>query len=271
MTIDHSGTLGALARSLRHGSVIQTAKDFRDQLGFERRANAVRGVFDSFEAAARSAPADVKIGYDHPEHATMYDGRLGELVPSDYPVLFWFSRLLPETSSLLDLGGHVGLLYHGFARRLIIPPSYRWLICDVPHIVERGRAEAVRRGTLQLHFTTEWLDGDGSDVLLASGVLQYLEEPIAERLRRWKRLPDHVIISNTPMYQGPAYVTLQNTHLSYNPYQVFNRVELVRSIEALGYEVRDAWRTDRSLRVPLHPERTVESYQGLYFRRLPGR
>jgi len=260
-------TLRAAARALRAGSPLQTARDLRAHLRFPRQSNAVRGVFDTFAAAAASAPADRKVGYDHPGHAEMYDHRLGELVIADYPALFWVARLLPDLSSLFDYGGHVGLLYYGFAKRLAFPPGFRWLVCDMPGTAQRGRVLADRAGAVPLHFTSEWPAGDGSGLLVASGVLQYVEAHLAERLRLWERLPAHVLINNTPMYDGPAYVTLQNTHLSYNPYRVFNRAELIRSIEALGYRLRDAWRHDRWLRVPLHPERAVEAYQGLFFER----
>lgn len=246
---------------------IRTARDVRDHFRFPRVSNTVRGVYPDFATAARAAPRDRKLGYDHASHAEMYDHRIGKLAIGDYPTLFWLSRVLPESASVFDFGGHVGLHYYGFAPRLTLPPELAWVVCDVPSTVARGRTLAAARGAANLRFTAEWGDGDGSDVLIASGVLQYVEEDLAARLRRWTRLPRHVIVATTPMYDGPSYVTLQNTDLSYCPYRVFNRGELVSSIEALGYEVVDAWSTERSLRVPFRPERSVRAYQGIYLRR----
>src|SRR5690349_1798985 len=40
------------------------------------RAHLFRGVYDSFEAAARAAPGSKPIGYDHPGPAAMYRNNL---------------------------------------------------------------------------------------------------------------------------------------------------------------------------------------------------
>ncbi len=183
MTIDHSGTLGALARSLRHGSVIQTAKDLRDHLRFEHRAKrGARGIATSWGSPASSAPPDRKVGYDHPEHATMYDDRLGELVVADFPVLYWLSRLQGEnlmTASAISAGTSASSLPGVSQAPATIPPSFRWLVCDVPHTVEQGRAVAARsrRAAAPLHHRVAGWGWSLGYLLLASGVLQYLEEP----------------------------------------------------------------------------------------------
>src|SRR5512138_280114 len=93
------GALGALLRGVSPGAWMRFARDLRDHLGFVRTANAVRGLYPDFAAAARAAPRGRTIGYDTARHAEMYDHRLERLLIGDYPTLFWFSRLLPEVST----------------------------------------------------------------------------------------------------------------------------------------------------------------------------
>jgi putative methyltransferase (TIGR04325 family) len=229
---------------------------------FPHLVNAVRGSYGSFAEAAAAAPQKGNVGYDSDQHAVMYDARIGKLLISDYAVLFWLAQIQQQLTSVFDLGGHVGVLYYGVEKRLRLPESLRWLVCDVPTTVARGRELARTKGATALEFTTEWKDGDGCDLLLASGVLQYLEWDLAERLAAWSKPPRYIIVNNTPMYEGRAYVTLQNTELSYNPYRAFNRSQLIGSLEGHGYVLRDAWRTDRALEVPLRPELRIDAYQG---------
>jgi putative methyltransferase (TIGR04325 family) len=234
---------------------------------FERSPNAVRGVFHSFEEARASAPASQRVGYDHPELARMYDGRLSDLRAHDYPTLFWVDRLLGEGSSIFDFGGHVGVLYYGFRKHISRLASTAWRVCDVPEVIAYGKQLAVAQNAPTLSFTDRFEDGDGFDILLASGSLQYVEPSIASMVSRLTKKPRHIIVSNTPMYDGEAYVTLQNTIHSFNPYRVFNRSEFIRSLAELGYSVVDSWDAERSLTVPLHPECAVPMYPGLYFGR----
>jgi putative methyltransferase (TIGR04325 family) len=98
-------------------------------------------------------------------------------------------------------------------------------------------------------------------------VLQYLGDSLASILDSWQVAPRYVIVNNTPMFDGREYITLQNTGVSFNPYRVFNRQQLIGSLEAKGYVVRDQWRTDRSLNVPLRPELFVDAYQGFFMER----
>ena len=254
-------------KSARRGSVLRALRDLRRALLFPKLNNAVSGVYASFTDAREAVPRQGTLGYDSERHASMYDYRVGQLFISDYAVLFWLSQIHAQLSSVFDLGGHTGVLYYGFKERLKLADSLRWVVQDVPTTVERGRELARSRDNRSLEFTTAWEDGSGSDLLLASGVLQYLDWNMAEHLDKWKSAPRYILVNNTPMYEGPDYITLQNTGISYNPYRIFNRAALIGSLEQRGFVLRDTWRTDRSLDVPFHPERRVESYQGFFMER----
>jgi len=57
-----------------------------------------------------------------------------------------------------------------------------------------------------------------------------------------------------------------------SPYHVFNRREFIGSILEQGYELMDSWGISEphsgTLLIPFHPERSLHSYTGLYFRQL---
>ena len=84
-----------------------------------RDANLFRGVFETFDEAARSAPATRPLGYDNPDSAAMYVDRTRRTYPSDYPVMFWLQKLLARgCARLFDLGGHIGVSYYAYRRHL---------------------------------------------------------------------------------------------------------------------------------------------------------
>jgi putative methyltransferase (TIGR04325 family) len=240
-------------------------------LEFNRRfpewPGSYRGVFSSFDEARASAPSSRPVGYDHPELAKLYDARMDKAFPSDYPALFWLLRLRPEVSSLFDWGGHIGISYYAYNRYLQLPEGFRWCVGDVPAIIEAGRKLAESKGAKALSFTSEIADADGYDVFFANGVLQYVDTPLADSLRRLARRPPHLLVNKLPAAEGPGFVTLENTVHAFNPYRVFNRAEFVASISALGYELVDKWETpDVTLTLPLHRERSLHAYSGFYFR-----
>ena len=108
------------------------------------------------------------------------------------------------------------------------------------------------------------------DVVLASGSLQYLDDPAQwlATLSQRHGGPTHVLVNRVPLYEGETFVTLQNAGAVCYPQHVFNRADFFGSIARLGYELVDVWDDEvDSCRVPFHPERSIRAYKGLYFRR----
>ena len=233
---------------------------------FERWPGSYRGVFDSFAEARASAPSD-KLGFDHAELATLYDFRIGKAFPSDYPVLFWLARVLPGLRSVFDWGGHIGVSYYSYAKYLNFSDELCWCVADVPQIIKAGAELARARGATALRFTQDIADADGFDILLVNGVLQYVEKPLSESLAALRQRPPHLLINKVPLYDGPTFVTLENTVHSYNPYRVCNRAAFIDSITSQGYSVVDEWQTpDVTCHIPLHRDRSITAYSGFYFR-----
>jgi putative methyltransferase (TIGR04325 family) len=229
-----------------------------------------RGIFSTFDEALRSAPPNRARGFDHADYAKQFRERMQGIYSYDYPVLFWLAPTLRPGMRVFDYGGHVGVQFYSYQRYLKFPQPLRWLVCDVPAVVEAGRAIAREQGVDdRLAFTTEVPDADGADVFICAGALQFVERPLLhETLERLKKPPTHLLLNKLPLRDGAAFVTLQNAGPVYVAQHVFDRRAFLSSLDRAGYELIDQWE-DRvhSCRIPFHPERDVVHYSGLYLRR----
>lgn len=243
------------------------------KLGYEQLfskatgANLFRGVFSSFSEAVASAPSTKPIGYDHPEPAGMYVDRTHRVYSSDYPVLFWIRSILKPGLKIFDLGGHIGVSYYAYQKYLEYPDGLQWLVCDVPEVTQAGEKFAKNRQESRLKFTNDYAAVDSHELLLASGSLQYIEESLAELLEPITNKPGHIIVNLLPAYEGEPFVTLQNIGTVFCPYRIVNTVELLGSMQKLGYECVDIWRNEeKECLIPFHPDRSLDVYHGFYFR-----
>ena len=234
---------------------------------FVRRPGTFSGIFRSFLEATEAAPPNSKQGYDHAELAELYADRHFKVLPSDYPALFWLDRILRSATSVFDFGGHLGIQYYSYGKYLTYPADLRWTVLDVPSIVKRGQALAAERGQTQPSFTLDFGRVADHEVFFASGSLQYVETPLAERLTALTALPRHLLINKLPLREGEPFVTLQNVQFSFCPYAVSNRSAINEPLKSLGYELMDAWETpDMFCELPLDPDFSISAYTGLYLR-----
>jgi putative methyltransferase (TIGR04325 family) len=231
-------------------------------------ANAFLGVYGDFAEAQKNAPATKALGYDLAGSEDWYQNKIHDVLPEDYPVLFWLRSALADSRSVFEIGGHIGEAHYAFGRLLTFSPNLSWTILDVPTIVEKGKALARERGANNLDFVSSVDQVEGADILFAAGALQYIEKPsLAETIAGFSVQPKHILINVTPVYDGPAFVTLQNIGSAYCPYRIFNRDELVQSLKALGYRLVDAWHKDRKFKVRFYPDKSFDRYSGFYFTR----
>lgn len=241
---------------------------------FERRFPTAQGIsclsgsYPSFDVARRATPAGVAIGYDHDEAGTLYKDRMQHVLLKDYPALLWLSRLMPDTRRLFDIGGHVGLMYYAYKPYLPYRPDLTWTVCDVPAVVRNGEALARERGAAALRFTTELTDADGTDVILATGSLQYIEQRLDALIASLATRPAHILVNETPTLPDREIITLQNIGLSICPYRIADHRALPSALAALGYEMVDSWEDPaRRTEIPFVTAPNAVSYSGYYFRR----
>jgi putative methyltransferase (TIGR04325 family) len=237
-----------------------------------RDRNLFRGVFPDRQSAEASAPSARPVGYDNAESAALYLG-LTEPDPYDYPAMFWLSRRIGEgVRSVFDVGGHFGMKYYAFENRIPLPPGLRWTVCDVPAVVQRGRAIAAKRdASRRLAFTESYRDVDGFDLLFASGVLQYLPMTLAEWLATIPRRPRHLVVNTTPLHPALGFFTLNSIGTAFCPYRVQKESEFFDALAELGYRRVDRWlNPGKSMRIPTLPEHSLRDYVGAVLELDPG-
>lgn len=245
-----------LNRALYHGAFARNT----DQNLFE-------GLFDSFEEAAAHAPHTRPLGYDNPDSVGLYSERV---LPRDYPALFWMDRALHSGARrVFDLGGHTGVKFYAFREVLDFPDDLRWTVGEVPAVVEGGRRRAEEKGESgRLKFTERLEDLRESEVLFASGSVQYLEESPAELLERIDARPRWIILNTCAIHPTRSYITLNSIGSAFCPYRVQSRPSLLKEVKALGYRCLDQWQDEhKGLTLPFHPECDLDAYWGFCFER----
>jgi putative methyltransferase (TIGR04325 family) len=251
-----------LARTTVGGKILQAAYDsFFESAGGDQRV--FRGLYRDFASATADAPPGKQVGYGGDVTATRHTRHF--LLPSDYPVLFWLTRLLPETRLLFDLGGGVGNRYLAFRKYLTYQENLTWLVNDIPVVVALGRTIAEQERASHLQFTTDYTRLGEADVLFASGVLQVLEDWNGF-LHLAPNLPRHLLINRTPVGHQPNAVTLHSIGVAYVPYYIFNRQTFVAVFENRGYHLVDEWVVpELGCWIPDHASHSLASYSGFYF------
>lgn len=234
-----------------------------------RSGNSYFGIFQTYEAAKAAAPPAFPSTYDFADAGKMYHDQHDKIRVSDYPLVYWLQRLLDQGERrIFDLGGHIGVSYYGFGRYLKYPTDMRWQVHDVPAVMEAGRQWAAEHDPgKSLHFAASRDEAEGSDVLMTSGALQYLEYTLPDMLATLRSKPRHVLVNLVPMHPTRSYFTLQNIGKAVLPYRVMAVPEFIAAMEALGYVKQDEWHSaERHLRVPFEPAYDVEDYSGFHFR-----
>lgn len=235
-----------------------------------RGGNTYYGVYASYAEARAAAPSALPSTYAHAGTSGMYRDNHQHIRVSDYPLMYWLGRLLQQgCRRVFDLGGHIGVTYYGFERYLDYPADLRWVVHDVPDVMEAGAEWATEHDLRRcLRFTDSRDAASGQDVLVTSGTLQYLEFTLPEMLQTLALPPAHVLVNLTPMHPTRGYFTLQNIGKAVLPYRVMAIPEFVAAMEALGYVIQEQWHSgERNLRVPFEPACRIDGYEGFYFKR----
>lgn len=261
----HDIILSLLRKSSRLPGMRQLERALRWRQ-FLELPNSCWGVYRTFAEAQAQAPAGVPIGYDNPEAAAMYRHLLETVEPKDYAVAFWLQVHLRPGARVFDFGGHVGVKYYAIRTVLDFPPDVSWTVLDVPTVIEQGRILAKERPSPGLSFTSNLADASGVDVFLASGSLQYVENPLPDMLATLGELPKCVIVSESPMVDGERFVTLQNVKSMYCPYLVESRSMLKVRMGDLGYRLARSWENpEKVCRILDQLDRSVWGYTCMRF------
>lgn len=249
-------------------------RDMYLQLARNRLGISYRGIFDSYDDAKKTIPADTAGFYDiiNKNKATNIEtekqGLDTRFQDMDYPVLYWLTKLMQKNSTVLELGGNIGHFFYTFEIFGPYPRDLQWIIAELREAVLLGRTLAEDRGETRLRFieSDEIAKAGHSDIFLTAGTLQYMEASLVQVLHKLQTLPQHVIVHNLPSHRDRSYWTLQNLEVCEVPYRIYSSEELVREMEKLGYGLEANWKYDRRVDIPYHLELQVEGYLGYYFR-----
>lgn len=229
-----------------------------------RSQNLFLGVHETWDEAVNTAKSFGTAGYDNVSSARLYDHRV-RIDPHDYPSLYWLMRSMHEgTRSVFDVGGATGVKFIAFREPLRAWPDLSWTVQDVHAMVKHGRELALQRGeNRQLQFTEFFRDGDGCDVLFASGVLQYLPRSLGEMLSSYSRLPQRIVINTAAIHPRMEFFTVNSIGTAFCPYRVQTQAALIRGLASLGYRVRESWiNPGKLMTIPFHPELSLDHYSG---------
>jgi len=234
-----------------------------------------RGVYSSHAEAAAAALHAIPVGYDNEASARLYRERLERIYPADYPMMLWLDRIFEAGARrVFDLGGHVGIAYYAYRRIVRYPADLSWVVHDVPAVVKAGQALArVRDKFGQISFVdapTAAIEAARADVFLAAGCQQYIEQPLADRLRGLPRWPGWVLVNRIPLHEARDFWTVQSIGTALCPYHIERHSAFLDSMKALGYVIHDAWENpDMQCEVAFAPELRLDRYQGMAFRLEP--
>ncbi len=225
-----------------------------------------RGAFHSHDEALAHVRVGKLRGYDNDGVPEVSKALMQQVPLWDYPVLYWLKRLSRETGCVVDAGGHIGVKYRAFAPYLDLG-RIDWVVYDLPALVRAGRAQA-RPGDDTLSFVERIEDAPAADILLASGLLPYLDEPLPALVGRMRRPPRYILLNKVVTRDGPTVVTLENFGLAEVPYHIRNEREIPDALAALGYDIVDSWTIDSlAHRIDTHPELGHTVYRGYAARR----
>lgn len=226
-----------------------------------------RGCFADVAEAAAAVRRGTLVGYNHDAVVTLAFDMMCRINLEDYPVLFWLSRIGDEAQVLLDAGGHMGTKFRAFRQHLDLAGKLEWIVYDVPSIVRAGQQRAIEEGLSGIRFVDTLSELPRIDVLLASGLLQYLDIPFADFLRQLQTLPRHLLLNKVQTREGPTVVTLENFGCAEVPYQIRNFPQFLAVLDELGYDIVDQWTVPALSRtIPTHRYLGASTCWGCYAR-----
>jgi putative methyltransferase (TIGR04325 family) len=199
------------------------------------------GRFPTREAAAAYMPIKAQIDYDDDRIVEMNVESFSRVHLFDWPVMFHLQRLIAGGGlrRVTDFGGHVGVKYLAYRDTLRFPVDMIWQVVDVPAMCRAGRRRSVDTPQLRFHEALE--DTQPSDVLLCSGSLQYVEEPLDRLLARLPAPPPTIVINKISVTEAESFFTLESFGLGRMPHQVLSQAELDALRQRCGYGLETHW------------------------------
>lgn len=236
----------------------------------DRAGHVFSGLYSSYKAAMADVPAPRATGWDHDESAKLWQDEIAPLRASSYPVFFWLSCLLREETTLIDLGGSIGLTYYAYRRYLSLPAGATWTVIEVPAIADEGARIAVRENATNLKFVSQLSDAPTADFFPSAGAMQYMEESIPGFLERLHKKLRYLLLNKLPVADYDTIWNLNNYGPALAANRVFNDREFVGYSESHEYRLKDRWLVPNlRILIPFYPENYLREFSGFLFELAP--
>jgi len=252
---------------------------------YQLRGRTIRfvGTYPNWRAAQKNA-----IGYDANEilrqvmektHLVVLgevayerDGVVFDEPAYSYPLIALLLRAASENNSrliVLDFGGSLGSTYYQCRSFFGGVSSLKWCVVEQSHFVEAGNSHFADK---VLSFYNSIAESSGKyqpNVVLFSGVLQYLPEPYAILEQAISRQPDYIVIDRTSFVaEGDTVLSLQKipktiVEGSY-PVWLFNEQKIKRVFAERYTEIATFDAIDGSIGYG----RLKANFKGVIFRRI---
>ncbi len=187
--------------------------------------------------------------------------------PSDYPALFWLTRIAIDIPlRVFDFGGGAGQLFYQY-REMLKPGSIeQWIVHDLPEVVEYGKQQTINIQVPELNFSTKLDDCASCNVFLTAGSLHYWASSLEDLQNAVCVFPEHFIVNRSPFRErGESFITIQVGRSWAVPCVVRNFQELGHDLSRIGYNLIDSWIVEaKTLNYPLLPH-YKSPYRGAYF------
>ena len=166
------------------------------------------------------------------------DSVLFDEVQYAWPLLAALLKIASERNgklNVLDFGGSLGSSYFQNRDFLNLGANLKWNIIEQEHFVDCGKA-GFEDDSLKFYYDIEsCLEQNNPDVLLLSGVLQYLDDPFQWISKFTSHSINYIIVDRTAFVEGDTFITVQkgSEHVDY-PAWFFNKPEFIK--KWIGYE-----------------------------------
>jgi putative methyltransferase (TIGR04325 family) len=138
---------------------------------------------------------------------------------SEYPLpvlcgLLWSAAVNNGKLNVLDFGGSLGSTYYQNKLFLDAIGEVNWCIVEQAGFVREGKENFANE---RLHFfysVEDCIRTYKINVVLLSGVLQYLEKPYEQLETIFSYRIEHLIVDRTPFIRGKERITIQRVHPS---------------------------------------------------------
>jgi putative methyltransferase (TIGR04325 family) len=173
-------------------------------------AQTASGGYDEHAILERARDSLLKVKRGDAVHER--DSVLFDKIEYSWPLLaslMWVAAQRRGELSVLDFGGSLGTTY--FQNRVFLGSlrKLRWSIVEQRHFVACGK-EHFATDELRFYESVEdCVSAERPDVIILSGVLQYLEQPHRQLQTLTNRGVPYIIIDLTPVFAAKDRITVQ--------------------------------------------------------------